>query len=264
MLNQEGFLSPEIEKIEKDFEKEFSFYIEKVRSYNIFFQESAFKFVIKQGSLQHWCLAALYLRSLSLYQSIFILSKKGITREANVLLRSLFEIKYIVIALSKFPDLVSVYLGQEAIEMKKILKNSRRWEKNFAEIISVKEVEYKLREVDTLININKIKKYSIKDFAERANQLMDYEMYYSILCLTGHSNIYDIKKHFILDKQGILASFNWGPNKNDITNTLGIATETMFIILDPLRDVFSLDIESEYHQKIMDYNEAKSKFKKQP
>lgn len=262
MLNQEGFLSPEMENIEKDIEKEYSFVFDNVKGYNKFFHETSFKFIIKQNSLQHLCLAALYLRSLSLYQSTILLSKKGITREANILLRSLFEIKYIVISLSKFPSLVNEYLGQEAVEMKKILKNSKKWEREFAENISIKEIESKLKEAENLINLHKIKRYTIRNFAERAELLKDYEMNYSILCLTGHSNIFDIKKHFILDKNGIVTSFNWGPNKNDITSLLGISTETMFVILGSLKDVFSLNIEDEYHQNFMDYNKIRAKFKK--
>ena len=65
----------------------------------------------------------------------------------------------------------------------------------------------------------------------------------------------------MFDKDGIVTSFNWGPNKNDITNTLGFATETMFAILNPLRDVFSLNEEVEYDRNIMEYNTVKSEFK---
>jgi hypothetical protein len=259
MLSQEGFLSPEINDVEQNFEKEFAFIFEKIRGFNKFFQEITFKFIIKRNTLLHWCLAALYLRSLSLYQAIFILCKKGITGESNILLRSLYEIKYLAIALSKYPDLVFEYLGQEAIEMKHILKDSKKWDKSFPQGLSLKEVEDKLKEVETEINTNKLKKKTIKNFAEEANMLMDYEMNYSILCLTGHSNIYDIKKHFVLDEEGIIKTFNWGPNKNNVTTILGNSTETMFAIVDPLRDIFSLQIEEEYHRNIMDYNTTYTK-----
>lgn len=123
MLNQEGFLSPDIELFEKNIEKEYSLLLEKLKSYNMFFQETAFKIKGRKNELAHWCLLALYIRSLSTYQSIIILSKKGITTEANVLLRSLVEIQYIIVALSKYPALAKEYLGQEAIEMKGTSKN---------------------------------------------------------------------------------------------------------------------------------------------
>jgi len=262
MLNQEGFLSPDIELFEKNIEKEYSLLLEKLKSYNMFFQETAFKIKGRKNELAHWCLLALYIRSLSTYQSIIILSKKGITTEANVLLRSLVEIQYIIVALSKYPALAKEYLGQEAIEMKKILKNSRKWSDKISKDTLLHEVEDKLQEVEKEIDLNKLKKYTIKDFAQSADLLLDYEIYYAILCLTGHSNIYDVKKHFVFDDNGIISSFNWGPDKNNINTVLGIATETMFRLLSPLRDVFEVNIEDDYAKYFDDFVELRPKLKK--
>lgn len=261
MINQEGFLSRDITRIEKDIELEYSFALEKIKLYNIFFQETALKIKAHKNEPLHWCLTALYIRALSTYQSIIILLKKGITNEANVLLRGLFEIQYIIISLCKFPALVNEYLGQEVLEMKKILKNSRKWSNELLKEISLKEVEGKIKEIEEEIDIHKLKKYLVKDFAQRADLLLDYEVTYAILCLASHSNIYDIKKHLVFDENGIISSFSWGPNKNNIKTVLAMATETMFRALSPLRDVFSLNIEQTYNEYLNDFVELRPKLK---
>ena len=76
--------------------------------------------------------------------------------------------------------------------------------------------------------------------------LMDYEMYYSILCLTSHANIYEIKKHFILDKRGTFSSFNWGPNKNNIPSILISSLDRMFNIVDNIKNSFTLSLDKKF------------------
>jgi hypothetical protein len=260
MINSEGYLSVDINEFEKNIEREYSFVLDKIRKYNKFFQSTVFIFKGEKKELAHWCLFGLYIRALSTYQSIVLMSKKGITNESNVLLRSLFEIQYIIIALSKHPNLVKEYLAQEAIEMKKILKNSEKWH-NKIKFIELSELEMKYHEVNKLIDLHKLKKYTVKNFAERADLLMDYEINYSILCLSGHSNIYDIKKHFILDDNGIITSFKWGPDDNSLQTILRMATEIMFRITRSLLDVFVSGIEDKYAEYFYDFNELREKIK---
>jgi len=259
MINDEGFLSPEIDLFEKNIEIEYSYILDKIKSYNIFFQQTAFEMKVGENDLVHWCLLALYIRALSMYQTIILISKKGIINEANILVRSLLEIQYIIIALSKYPILVKEYLGQEAIEMKRILKNSKKWMDKIPKKITLSEIENKLKDIEKEIGIHNLKKFTIKDFAISADLLLEYEINYGIFCLTGHSNIYDIKKHFVVDDKGIISSFNWGPNKNNLNTTLQISTETMFRILSSLRDAFQLDIEENFAKYFDDYNELRPK-----
>lgn len=246
MINEEGFLSSELKSIEDKFENEFASLFKLVRDANIFFQECSFIVKVDISKIHLLCLAALYLRSLSTYQSIFILSKKGMTGESKVLLRSLIEIQYIILAIEKNNEIANEYLGQEVIEFEKIFKNSIQWQEKLQKTISLKEIEEKLSELKSIKRINKINKITIKQFAQKAGMLLDYETSYSLLCLTSHSNIFEIKKHFVYDSNGVLSSFNWGPNINDISSVLISSTETMFRILNSIRESFDLIIDEKF------------------
>jgi hypothetical protein len=246
LLNDEGFLSSELKDIEDKFTIEFDLIFKFIRDVNKYFQACSFDIKIERSKIHQWFLAALYLRSLSTFQSIILLSAKGITGEAKVLLRSLIEIQYIIIAISKDNSLVNEYLGQEVVENEKILRKSTKWKEKYYGLISIKEVEEKLSELEQVKKTQRCKKFTIKDCAEKAGMLMDHEMNYSILSLTTHANVYEIKKHFIYDKDGILVSFNWGPNKTDIPNVLVLSTEVMFRIVSSIRDTFGLSINEKF------------------
>ncbi len=259
MLNEEGFLSSELKNVESKFADEFSVLFKFVKDVNKYFQSISFEIKIKGDKIYHWCLAALYLRSLSTFQSIFLLCSKGISGEAKVLLRSFIEIEYIIIAISKNFDFANEYLAQEVIENEKILKKSFNWKENFPNSISINEIEEKLNEVIQVKDSNKCKKLSIRDYAEKADMLMDYDMYYSILCLTSHANIYEIKKHFILDTNGALSSFNWGPNKNNIPSILISSLDRMFRIVENIKNSFDLSLDKKFSDM---YSELKILSKK--
>jgi hypothetical protein len=263
MINVEGFLSAEIVNYEKRTQRSYPALLKYYEDINRFGQDTIFKIKIERSLLYQWCLAALFLRALSNFQAIYILSIKGMTSEARILLRTLTEIQYIVIAIQRNHDIAKDYLGQEAIESKRLFKNVKKWPEQLPESIKVQEIIDKLDELNKEIHTHKIRKYTISNWAESANMLPNYETYYGLLCLSSHANIADVRKHFVLDESGILSTFKWGPDVESVPETMLSTLQTMLQIIESIGKSFEVDISETMQQKVEGFESVRHCYKGQ-
>ena len=79
MIDSEGFLSKDLDKYENQITEKYFEIISFYKEVNVYGQSLAFRLDVKNDKIEHLCLAALYLRILSNYQSIYLLNIKGIT-----------------------------------------------------------------------------------------------------------------------------------------------------------------------------------------
>jgi hypothetical protein len=263
MINQEGFLSLDIINYEKRCQSNYPELLKYYEGVNMFGQETIFKIKIERSLVFQWCLAALFIRALSTFQAIYILSKKGITAESRILLRTLTEIQYIIIAIEHNHDIAKDYLGQEAIESKKLLKDAKKWPDQLPKSIKTHEIVDKLEELIKEIHTHKLKKFTIRDWAERASMLANYETYYSLLCLSSHANIADVRKHFILDNNGILSTFKWGPDIESIPEIMLSTLQTMLKIIESIGHSFEVDLSEAIREKVKGFENVKHYYKEQ-
>lgn len=256
MINKEGFLSNDIDKYENGVESSYSDLIELYKSVNTLGQDAVFKIKIERSLIHQWCLAALFIRALSNYQAIYILAKRGMTAESRVLLRTLTEIQYIVIAIENKNELAIDYLGQEAIELRELFKKTKKWPNEIPSSISIQEIIDKLKELEKEIENHIIRKISVSNWAENAGMLANRETYYNFLCYASHANIIDIKKHFIYNDKGSLASFKWGPSIDDIPEVMLSTLQTMLKIIDSTSRSFKIDMTEEIKEKASGFNQV--------
>jgi len=257
MIDKQGYLSKDIVQYENQAQEKFSELFDYYRSVNEFGQDLIFQLKIQRAHLHHWSLAALMIRALSTFQSIYILLKKGIISEAKVLHRTLIEIKYIIVAIEKNNDLAKDYLGQEEVELKRIFRNSQKWPNEIPEGIKMEEIAAKIKELNQQIKNHKIKKFTTKAWATKANMLGNYETYYSLLCLASHANSADVKNHFVFDDNGIISTFKWGPDFNNTPDTILSTIQTALIIIESIGNSFSIDILSNLKEKVEEFKNVK-------
>ena len=158
------------------------------------------------------------------------------------------ELQFVVVSIERNAKNAYEYLGQEAIESKRIFENAKKYPDYVNKLASMEEVDNKLITIDSEIEANKIKKRSIKYFAEEANLIEDYETYYGFLCNTSHGNISDVRKHFVFDNNGIIKSFNWGPEEKEIRKLMLATIDIMLNIIKSICKSFSLDVKDEISQ----------------
>lgn len=261
MINEEGFLSSEIVNYEKRTQASYSELLKYYEDINRLGQDTIFKIKIERSLLYQWCLAALFIRALSNFQAIYILSIKGITSESRILLRTLTEIQYIVIAIQRNHDIAKDYLGQEAIESKKLFKNAKKWPEQLPKSIKVQEIVDKLDELSNEIHTHKIQKYTTREWAERANMLSNYETYYSLLCLSSHANIADVRKHFVQEENGIISTFKWGPDIESVPEIMLSTLQTMLQIIESIGKSFGVDLSKTIQQKVNGFENVRRYYK---
>lgn len=246
MINDEGFLSVEIDATVKENEATFKLYVDFFKKINVFCQKTLFEIKVDSSKLHHWCLAVLFLRALSTFQAVFLLVIRGLTAEAKILLRTSMEIQYITIAIEKNNLIARDYLGQEAVEMQKILKKAKEYPHAIEGIFNINEVEEKIKFYEDEKSKYRIKPKSIKQFAESAGLIESYDTYYKFLCLTSHTNMADAREHLVFNEKGEATTFNWGPQKNQMIEVLLASIETILKTTESLSKSFCLHKENEY------------------
>ena len=241
-VDEEGFLSEDIINYlhfnlsnHKDL---FDFY----RKVNVFAQDYSFKMVIPKSDYQKLCLGVLYLRSLSTFQSIYILSSRGILNETKVLIRTQFEIVFQLVAISKHKDLGLKFIQQELIQKKKLVNKTKFWSEALRKKFPEEESNKMILELQNEIKNKHIREISTKEYAEKADLLDFYNTGYAMLSFAVHANISDLGKHLVFDSNGIVSSFSWGPNDDNLKNLLATSIENKMIILNNLDSVFETNV----------------------
>ena len=157
-------------------------------------------------------LSGLFIKSLSTYQSVIILDSKGLTKESNILLRTLIELTYIVIEITKNGDFLYTYLlkGEyEKIRLLDTIEKSENWhsfvggrdsnvekkniiEKNFKNLLKQYNQD---KEFVKYLGPNNITKKAKQEKTDEASLYEDYYMVYSLLCRDIHSSAESISNY---------------------------------------------------------------------
>ncbi len=260
-LDKKGFLSTELENWKKQDNKNFDVYFKLFSDFNEFAQTLAFQLKIHDDNSDELFITCLYIRCLSTYQAIFILLENGMLNEAKVLLRTLIEILFQIVAICKNKDFSKEYIYQDSINrkilVKKTLKYNEEAKKNKVEL----DLNELLQKVELDIKNNSIKEFKTIDYAKKANLLDFYYTAYALLSSTVHANSRDIESHLLFDKQGIVTSFNWGPADKGIELLLFTGIETIYIILSNLIEKFNLKKNTGYQNLEQRYIDQKAIYK---
>jgi hypothetical protein len=174
---------------------------------------------------QQLFIAGLYLRSLTVFQAMIILSERGIASEVKATFRSLYELRFKIKAIVIDPLIAKrlIFLGEQKIKMRLEALKKEKWlyEKN----PNRANPEERLKAQDAaLISIERdilserpsledkkgrLRRLDIKEVATIAGMKTDYDVVYSYLCEATHSSAQYLEEMVTLNEQGHFTGFKY-------------------------------------------------------
>jgi len=250
-INKYGFLGKEIKvyqcKVLKKYKEVFDFY-EKL---NYFMNQIKFKINLKNDDFQGGTMLGIFCKTLTTFQSIYILFKNYLCNNAEELCRILFEEMINIAYCSLGKDETRRYLSLQYINQLKLNniiyqeKNEKYFPKNFKEE-AFKDISYEDRKEGLM---RKLEGLGIKDIfdkngkpiatslEERIKQINSkkimhsYLTFYRVVSSRIHSSPEILDRYIITDENGVIKELYWGP-KAENCNISPIFTSLYFMIIN--------------------------------
>ncbi len=235
-IDIEGFLSKDIDEYVNENHKKFESAFNLIKDLNKYSQSLMFKVNAHENVFQELVLAVLFIRSLSTFQSIIILAEKSIESETKVLLRSLMEVMFTLVACAKRKDIAKRYIQNDKIDSLKTIRRIKRY-KGKPILSNIKKMLQYENTLDSEIKNESITPISIEEMSQIAGLHHHYLTVYDSLSRTAHSKIKDLEQNLNLSEN----KFIWGPRGIEIEYLLLTASGFMVIITDNINDFFKID-----------------------
>lgn len=226
--------------ITKEYEKYLVFYKEINESAHIILNNS---YALIGESPEKLVLLSLYMRSLTIYQSIFFLIEKGFYAEPKILLRSLIEALFCLSASTKDPSIIQVLrLKDERQKLKMVNKiiNSNTTMRCFQNKLEMESIK---QEIEKRIEIFSVKEINVEELAKLAGLHDYYLTVYSLLCLAVHNNYTDLEANLVIENKAIVG-LSYGPTDTKLKINLATAMEAIVLSMKAMNNYFNLGQEN--------------------
>jgi hypothetical protein len=211
--------------------------------------------------------ASLYVRAMSNFQGIILMAERGMINEAKSLLRCLLECMFAIVAIDKDKNIVNQFVLDDLLQRKDYLKAYKR---NKGEGIphhenapSIEEIDNLLKDIESQIEKNNVKKFTKRDLAEKAGLVTTYDSAYKLLSGTIHVNARDLKQYLEINEVGEIKRILWGPDVQEIDFILFTSAESMLFVLTAISHVFSLSYAESWKSILENYNNLDKEFNEQ-
>jgi Family of unknown function (DUF5677) len=242
-INEEGFLSKDINVIEKDILQKQYKYFDFGRRINLYCHSLKFKLDIHREDAQRITASTLYVSLLESFNAIYILISKGLIVDSNILLRGLMEktlrLKYISIS---YDNTKHYHLASEKERLKLFNSILNAKEGVFSQQIKSTISKEERDELKKKIELEGIKELpSNEELANMTGLEMIYQNAYRILNSYVHTNATLINKFLKMDKDGMITDINWFSHFTDISSDVKqVMFSTLYLILTATESIIEL------------------------
>lgn len=253
-ITNDGFLDSNSSKVALHTNQVHSEVLSYCKRLNNLAHRSLFSAKVSLEDSQQFLLASLIHKAMTAYQAIILLAERGMPSESQVVLRTLLEVTFRIVAIAKNPVVGEAYILQDETNRRKFINKLKVLEKSRpADIVDV-ELDNMLKTVSQGIKEKNIKELSTAWFAEKANLLDFYNSAYAVLSDSVHVNVRHLENAFNLDSNGELIGLNYGfSDKNLIQNVL-TAAEGLLLSLHAAYSVIDIEPADEIHLSNDEFN----------
>lgn len=258
MIDKNGFLSKDIEGWKAKHRADNSRLFQLAEELNEFAHATMLKLEVASRDPAEVFAACSYVRVMSSFQSIVILSEIGLINEAKIILRTLAETMFAVVAIAKDRDFSRELINQELLDRKRTNTTIKRHLENGGSLFSevtLDEVEKRIKDLQEEIREKGVKLMYKSDLAKAAGFEDYYDTLYHILCSSVHINVRDLAKYLSIKEDGTIEAINWGPDVREIGDILFPAIEVMVFVLKALHDLFDLEFSDDWEPLYQEYSE---------
>jgi hypothetical protein len=180
----------------------------------------------------------LFLRGLSLIQGAILLSERGLTIEARILVRALFETAFYLGAVKNDPEFLDALIKNDASQRHKlareVLKLSERVELD-------QGAQERLSGFIQRISESDMASLAIYEAAKKAELVDVYNIYYRSLSNdAAHPSITSLNHYVDSTATGRMDALRWGPDVSNIADTLHQLFVGGFFLLTFLKDILDI------------------------
>ena len=196
---------------------------------------------IDSGSLRQTLISCLFPRCLELFQAIYILVEHGMSPSSNIALRALLEAVFVLCATAKDDEALEAYVvdgERERLKVTRKLLADKGTTLSEDRLDVIRGIQNKL---DEMMKKQRVRKFSTEDFAKKASLHSWYLTVYTKASWAVHTNIRDIERYLVLDKEKNLKSIKFIPSDQDAVDVLSAACNAMIISLGDLLSLFGID-----------------------
>jgi hypothetical protein len=190
--------------------------------------------------VQELLVACLFARSVSTYQGSILMIERGMVAEARILIRSLVEIMFRLVAICRDETLAQSYILEDQRQRKKFISKFRTLKERSFEVDQslLDELEAEIQRQIKEHNIGELK---TEFFAKKAGMEDYYKTVYAIFSGTVHTYSRDLAEYLVPDETGKPISLGCGPDSRCLNELFLTAADVMIMILDNLSGFFSLE-----------------------
>lgn len=172
---------------------------------------------------------SLYLRSISLFEGVYVLAEKGLMAESRILSRSLLELSFILGAALKDRTFADGYVSSWNVRERKLRTQALPHLEQGGAAESVARISAQLRECEAASEgVNELKIEAISHLAG-LHQL--YETEYRALCRNTHIGLHDLDQYLVREEANRVTAFQWGPSDNHFEFSVKQPMHTMLQVV---------------------------------
>lgn len=197
---------------------------------------SIFAARINAHDLQPLLLVALLHRALTSYQATVMLGERGMPQEAQVMLRTLLEVTFKIVAIAKYPSVGRAFVLEDENHRRKFLEKLKKLSPELQDRDSLSELE----SLQSAIGNRKNPEVHASQtwwFAQKAGLSDFYNSAYAVLSEEVHSSARTLERALRLDESDNLLGLNYGFSDDELDLHLLTAAEALIL---SLRATFSI------------------------
>jgi len=258
-INEYGFLGKDIKQYENKFAKKYKELFNFYEEFNHFLHKVKEGIQLKNDDFQGGTIIGIFCKSLTTFQSVYILFKHYLFNNAENLTRILFEEMVNIAYCSLSKDETRRYLSLQAIDRLHLInivnqpENKRYFLENYQEKFfkekSYNELKNELITYLHRLGVNEIFNreddpvaINLEERIKKVNSksIMHYYLtFYRIVSAGVHSSPDILERYLILDENRLIKELRWGPEaENCEITSIFVAIQFMIISLEYIHDYF--------------------------
>jgi hypothetical protein len=243
-FKEEGFLSTKLVDASQQCRKQYAEWFTLCESINKFSLAITSKVACHPDNRQECLAAALFLRAISIFEGIIILTERCMLDEVKILLRTLMDTVFALRAISLHAEVAEEYYHSQLIikrgALRKIAKSNLKLRDSQG-----RDLTERIKELDSLIGNNAMLT-DTKYLAQKAGLYDFYATAYTVLSWAVHSNILDIAGSHMAGQSGShIDSIHLSIQMEEAEKWFMSTCECMVIAMQSVNDTFKAGVENE-------------------
>lgn len=185
----------------------------------------------------------LFIKISNCFQSIVLLSRKGLGVECVILSRSLLEVTFPIKILSMEESFAREFVLTEKAKQLRLLNIILSNKESFSPQV-VEATEVLRAQLKAEISNHKIRSFTVEELAKKADMYHYYQRAYRNFSEDVHTTVKSLETYAIGDETGLILTFEKGPLAFEMSGFI-TAAYCLLVALESMDEIFQLGVKNE-------------------